>query len=69
MIKVDPYTMTTGDVARVLGVTDETVRQYDEELQPVRRPNGRRYYRPADVERVANARARIAGRIPPLTTR
>lgn len=69
MIKLDPYTMSTGDVARVLGVTDETVRARDDELKPVRRPNGRRYYDPRIVERVANARARTVGRIPPLTTR
>lgn len=69
MIKIDPHTMSTGDVARALGVTDETVRAHDDELQPVRRPNGRRYYNPRIVERVANARARAAGPIPPLTTR
>lgn len=69
MIKLDPYTMSTGDVARALGVTDETVRAHDAELQPVRRPNGRRYYDPRIVERVANVRARAAGRIPPLTNR
>jgi hypothetical protein len=58
MIKVDRHTMSSGDVSRVLGVTDERVRQLDEELQPVRLPNGQRRYDPRVVARVANARAR-----------
>ncbi len=60
-IEIDPYTMTSGDVARVLGVTDERVRQLDDELKPRRRPNGRRYYLPSRVVEVARARARVRG--------
>lgn len=54
------YTMSSGDVARVLGVTDERVRQLDAELKPRRQENGQRRYDPAIVKRVAEQRA--AGR-------
>jgi hypothetical protein len=57
-VQIDPHTMSSGDVGRVLGVTDERVRQLDDQLKPIRRANGRRYYDPRVVESVANERAR-----------
>jgi DNA-binding transcriptional MerR regulator len=58
---IDPYSLTSGDVARVLGVTDEQVRRLDDLLQPRRRPNGRRYYHPRIVAAVARRRERVRG--------
>ncbi len=29
-VQIDPYTMTSGDVARVIDATDETVRRHDD---------------------------------------
>lgn len=58
-MQIDPYTMTSGDVARALGVTDERVRQLDDELKPKRRANGRRYYLPSNVVEFAERRARV----------
>lgn len=55
-MRIDPYVMSSGDVARVLGVTDERVRQLDDQLKPQRRANGRRYYRVRDVEALAKRR-------------
>lgn len=56
------HTMITGDVARVLGVSTERVRQLDEQLQPVRVGNARRYD-PAVVDRVAKSRERQTRRV------
>lgn len=61
VMRIDPHTMTSGDVARVLGVTDERVRQLDAELKPIRRENGQRRYDPAVVKRVAEQRAERRG--------
>ena len=57
-VQIDPHTMTSGDVGRVLNVTDERVRQLDDELKPIRRENGRRYYDPKVVAEVAERRLR-----------
>ena len=57
MLQIDPHTLTTGDVGRALGYTDEWVRQHDAELKPQRRANGRRYYDPRVVEQFAKRRA------------
>jgi len=56
---IDKHTMTIGDVAHVLGVTSDRVRQLDSSLHPVRRAgNGQRRYDPAVVERIAKERTR-----------
>lgn len=55
----DEYTMHPGEVARLLGVTNERVRQLDAQLLPQRdQAIGRfRRYRRSDVERVLRARS------------
>lgn len=50
------YTMAIGDVAEVLGVCTQRVRQLDGELEPVRGRQGYRRYDPRVVERVAKRR-------------
>lgn len=57
-MKIDKHTMTTGDVARALGLSVARINQLDEKLQPARLPNGHRRYDPAQVERFANGRGR-----------
>lgn len=57
---IDPYSLTSGDVARVLGVSVERVRQLDAVLRPKRRASGRRFYHPRRVRAVANQRARAS---------
>ncbi len=59
-MRLDPYTMTSGDVGRALGITDERVRQLDDELKPRRRENGRRYYHPKRVALIAKRRVRAS---------
>jgi DNA-binding transcriptional MerR regulator len=54
---MDRYVMHVSDVARALGLSPDRVRQLDEELRPIRRPNRRRYYDPALVAEVLRARA------------
>lgn len=61
-VQIDPYTMTSGDVARVLDVTDETVRRYDDVLRPKRRTSGQRRYRPQDVSRSPSSAPLSGGR-------
>jgi DNA-binding transcriptional MerR regulator len=51
------YTMITGDVARVLGLSVDRIKELDDELQPIRLPNGHRRYDPAIVARVAERRS------------
>ena len=48
--------MTTGRVARALGVSENWVRRMDDQLQPQRTAEGRRLYNPQVVERVAGRR-------------
>jgi hypothetical protein len=48
--------MSPGDVARVLGVTSAHVRQLDDELEPIRLPNGHRRYRVDAVQKLAKKR-------------
>jgi DNA-binding transcriptional MerR regulator len=52
------YTMCVSDVSRALGVSDDRVRQLDEELCPTRRENGHRRYDPSIVDRIAKQRGR-----------
>ncbi len=47
---IDRHVMPTSEVARALGLSVDRVRQLDEQLKPVRRPNNRRVYDPAVVE-------------------
>jgi DNA-binding transcriptional MerR regulator len=54
---IDKHTMTVGDVARVLGVTADRVRQLDADLKPVRGTAGHRRYDPAMVKKLATLRA------------
>lgn len=56
------HTLTVRDVAAILVMSTDRVKQLDDELHPVREPNGWRRYAPEDVERVRVARARKAGR-------
>lgn len=56
-IEIDPHTMTTGDVARVMGLSVTRVQQLDGELRPTRSASGQRRYAPADVEALAIRRA------------
>lgn len=46
------YTLTSADVARLLGLTDETVRRYAEQgkLAHVRLPSGHRRFRRSDID-------------------
>ena len=47
---------TIGEVAQVLGVKQHVLRYWEEQfpmLKPLTRAGGRRYYRPADVELIA----------------
>ena len=56
---VPRHTMTSGDVARVLGLSRDRVLQLDGELAPVRVGAMKaRRYDPAVIERVARRRAR-----------
>ncbi len=54
---IDRHTLTTADVARVLEVSAERVRQLDSILRPVRRGRYRRFD-PAVVQKLAIKRAR-----------
>ena len=59
MTKIPSHTMPTGDVARVLGLSVERVKQLDDVLKPRREGLRRvRRYDPAVVTRVARARER-----------
>lgn len=51
--------MTTGDVARMFGVSRQRIHQLDSELQPERLPSGQRLFRPDVVKAVAKRRARV----------
>jgi len=46
-----------GEVARMLGVSDQRVRQLDDILKPDRTATGVRLYDPARIEKVAAKRA------------
>ena len=61
MAKPQPL-MTTACVARSIGVTPHRVQQMDAEFQPTRTASGMRLYDPAQVQRVAAARAAKAAR-------
>ena len=52
----DDYLLTSGTVARLLGLSNERVRQLDDELRPQRGPNGYRRYRLRDVQLVEKRR-------------
>lgn len=54
------HTMPIADVAQVLGVSTNRVRQLDDELEPIRVGRFRRY-EPRRVEAVAKARERQTG--------
>jgi DNA-binding transcriptional MerR regulator len=63
--------LTVGEVARVIEVTDETVRRMERtgELRPIHVTKaGWRLYSPEDVERVAAARAAARLRRPRVLT-
>jgi DNA-binding transcriptional MerR regulator len=49
--------MPVGRAAELLGVSTSHLHSFDEQLKPARDRFQRRWYRPADVERVAAARA------------
>ena len=49
--------MTTGAVARELGISETAVRQHDADLAPVRASSGARLYDPARVAAFKAARA------------
>lgn len=57
-IIIDPHTMPTGDVAKVLEVSVSRVQQLDDELAPVRGQGNRRRYNPAVVAAYAAKRGR-----------
>lgn len=61
MTKLPSHTMAIGDVARVLGVGPDRVRQLDDKLRPIRLPTGARRYDPRLVQREADRRAVRAG--------
>lgn len=54
-IAPDPEYMTTADVARVLRMSEYTVRKYvrDGKLKPARRDGNKILFHPADINRVA----------------
>jgi hypothetical protein len=52
------YTMTVADVARVLGVGADRVRQLDELLKPTRAGANQRRYDPAQVRKALSVRGR-----------
>lgn len=54
------YTVTMLDACRVLGLTDNRLRQLDDVLRPLRLPNGHRRYRSSDLQRFVNERAETA---------
>jgi hypothetical protein len=61
-MKIPTHTMTTADVARVLDLGNDRIRQLDDELEPIRLPNGARRYDPRRIESFAKKRARnVAG--------
>lgn len=59
-MKLSEYTMPIMDVARVLGVSTNRVRQLDGELQPSTEHVYRRY-KPSIVEREVRRRAAVRG--------
>ena len=52
--------LTSGEAAKVLGLSDERIRQLDDDLRPVRTAGGQRIYLRAAVEALAEQRARGA---------
>lgn len=57
---IDGYILGTGAVSTITGLSLERIRQLDEQLQPKRAANGRRWYRVVDVEAFLRARGRAA---------
>jgi DNA-binding transcriptional MerR regulator len=57
-LTVTRYLMSTGDVARALGVDPQTVRRMDGRLGPITTPSGHRRYDPAAVEKLLRERQR-----------
>lgn len=56
MVKSPDAFRSIGEVARLVGVAPHVLRYWEEQfsqIAPVRRPDGRRYYRPADVALIA----------------
>ena len=53
-----PKLIGTSAAARILGVSEETVRKYDAQLKPLRTEDGRRMFRADAVERLAAERSR-----------
>ena len=58
-MKFEPL-MPIADVARAAGISTERVRQLDDELKPVRLPNGHRRYRASAVEALIAKREKAA---------
>lgn len=55
---LSPFTMTVGDTAKALNLSQTRLRQLDDELQPQRLPSGQRRYNPDLVVAYAKRRSK-----------